>query len=182
MLELLSKYHPKSGASRPILIAHSLKVAEKAVAVARHLARREPVDVRFVEEAALLHDIGVHLTDAPEIGCTGIHPYLMHGILGREILEREGLPRHALVCERHIGVGLSREEIISQSLPLPPRDMLPLTIEERIVTYADLFFSKSDHPAHPERPIELVRERMLRHGSDKLRRLDAWHARFAVDS
>ncbi len=96
------------------------------------------------------------------------------------MLEREGLPRHALVCERHIGVGLSREDIIGQKLPLPQRDMRPVTIEEKIITYADLFFSKSSRPGQGERPIELVRERMARHGEEKIRLLDEWHELFSV--
>ena len=36
-----------------------------------------------------------------------------------KMLDSEGLPQHALVCERHIGVGLTMEDIRLQKLPLP---------------------------------------------------------------
>jgi len=179
MIKLIEKYYPTSGKTYPILLKHSQQVAQKAMIIARNLSTRQAIDLRFVEEAALLHDIGIYLTHAPEIGCRGELPYLAHGYLGRELLEREGLSRHALVCERHIGVGLSRHDIIEQSLPLPERDMIPETIEEQIITYADLFFSKSGSIEQTERPIELVRQKMGRHGEDKIAILDKWHALFS---
>ena len=179
MIKLLEKYYPKKGKTWPILLQHSRMVADKAVFIARRLAEHQTVDINFVEEAALLHDIGIHLTDAPDIGCSGKHPYLAHGILGREILEQEGLPQHALVCERHIGVGLSRIDIIEQALPLPDREMQPVTIEEQIITYADLFFSKSELVCGQERSIELVRERLSRHGVEKVDKLNYWHKLFS---
>lgn len=180
MIELLEKYHRDDKTRWPILQHHSHMVADKAVAIARKLSDQQPVDITFVEEAALLHDIGIHLTDAPEIGCHGEHPYLKHGVLGREILEREGFPKHALVCERHIGVGLSRNDIIDQELPLPKRDMRPLSIEEKIITYADLFFSKAPKHGPEERSFDVVRQRLSRHGKDKVSVLDEWHELFST--
>ena len=47
-------------------------------------------DIEFIRTAALLHDIGIFMTHAPKFGCFGDHPYLAHGYLGRELLEREG--------------------------------------------------------------------------------------------
>ena len=44
-------------------------------------------------------------------GCYGDKDYICHGYLGRALLEKEGLPAHALVCERHVGVGLSISDI-----------------------------------------------------------------------
>ena len=46
------------------------------------------------------------------------------------------------------------EEIISQHLPIsPPRDLLPESVEEKLVCYADKFFSKS-HPDDGPRSME----------------------------
>ncbi len=59
----------------------------------------------------MLHDIGIFLTNAPHIGCYGDKPYICHGYLGREILDKEGLPGHAMVCERHVGAGLTVTDI-----------------------------------------------------------------------
>lgn len=179
-LALLERYYPPGDPAREILFLHSRAVADKAVAVARRLAAAgEPVDIAFVEEAALLHDIGIRYVHAPRIGCTGSLSYLTHGCKGREILEAEGLPRHALVCERHIGVGLTTDDIRRNRLPIPEHDMRPLTLEEEIVTYADLFFSKNpDAPLREKSPDE-IRHGLARFGSDKVAIFDAWHRRFA---
>lgn len=176
-LLLIEKYYPPGTTGHRILLRHSLRVASKADAIARRLGA-ERVDLVFVHEAALLHDIGMFYTDAPEIGCHGKLPYLSHGFKGRELLEKEGFPRHALVCDRHIGVGLSASEICALGLPLPVRDMLPLTLEEEIVTYADLFFSKNPTENDRERSTEAVRQTLSRYGEGKIAVFDRWHARF----
>ena len=107
---------------------HSRQVADRCLAiVAKH--KELPVDVQFMEEAAMLHDIGIYRCDAPSIHCHGTEPYLRHGPIGGEILRAEGLPRHARVAERHTGTGLPGFE--------------PETLEEQIICYADKFYSKS---------------------------------------
>ncbi len=177
-IALIEKYYAPGSEAHRILLRHSGRVTAKAVAAARALKQREPIDVEFVREAALLHDIGILFTNAPDLGCHGKLPYLAHGYKGRELLDQEGLPQHALVCERHIGVGLTAEEISASHLPLPVRDMLPLTVEEQIVTYADLFFSKNPTENDQERTPDQVRETLARFGADKPAVFDAWHARF----
>lgn len=178
-LALLEKYYPSGSPAHAILLAHSRAVAAKALATAHRVAATMAVDLAFVEEAALLHDIGIRFTAALQLGCHGELPYLAHGYKGRELLEAEGLPRHALVCDRHIGVGISVEEIRAQQLPLPERDLRPVTIEEEIVTYADLFFSKRPETLTTEKSPERVRAGLLRYGADKAAIFDAWHRRFA---
>jgi uncharacterized protein len=176
---LLEKYYPPGDPAREILFTHSRAVAAKARAVAKHLATSETLDLPFIEEAALLHDIGVRFVHAPSIGCHGDLPYLAHGYKGRELLEAEGWPRHALVCERHIGVGLSAAEIVAQQLPLPARDMIPQSLEEMIITYADLFFSKGEQELTREKGVERVRQGLERFGAENLAIFERWHARFA---
>lgn len=179
-IKLIEKYYPQGSTAHRALLRHSLRVAELATRIARRLSPSTAVDVAFVEQAALLHDIGILHTDAPEIGCYGSLPYLAHAYKGREMLEAEGLPRHALVCDRHVGIGLSAAEIISKRLPLPHRDMLPMTIEEQIVTYADLFFSKSVKEKDRLRPVEKVRNKLAGYGAEKLAAFEAWHQRFGL--
>ena len=174
-LELIDKYYNDHAHARSILIAHSHQVAKLAVAVAVHVGRSQPVDTDFIEQAALLHDIGMLYTDTPKLGCHGNQPYITHGVLGAELLCKEGLPRHALVCERHIGVGLSVEDIKLQDLPLPLRDMRPQTLEEEIVAYADLFFSKTKKGM---RTPDMVRTSLARYGEYKVAIFDKWHKRF----
>lgn len=154
---LIRKYYEPGSLAFNLLIGHSRAVAQKALEVAERLNNLTP-DRLFIEEAALLHDIGIFGTDAPDIGCHGDKPYICHGYLGRELLEREGLPAHALVCERHVLVGISIADIDRHGLPIPRRDMLPLTLEERIICFADKFFSKKTDALVREKPLEEVKE------------------------
>mgnify|MGYP000266250059 FL=1 len=148
---------------------HSKLVAEKAL----KLAQAHPelnIDSDFVYEAAMLHDIGVYLTHAPSIYCTGEAPYIRHGIIGAELLRNEGYPKHALVCERHTGTGLTVDDIISQNLPLPHRDMCPISLEEKLVCFADKFYSKST--PDQEKPFDKVRKSVAKYGDASLHRFD----------
>ncbi len=147
-------------------------VAQKAIKVAQRINHLNP-DIKFIEEAAMLHDIGIYLTKAPHLGCFGDKPYICHGYLGREILEKEGYPRHAIVCETHVGVGLSVADIEKNNFPVPKRDMIPATIEEKVVCFADKFFSKDNDPLK-EKPISKVREFIGKFGEDKLKQFDEW--------
>ncbi len=170
-LEIISKYFDRNSTPYIILVEHSRSVAKKSLEIAERLSYGRP-DIEFIEEAAMLHDIGIFMTNGPDIGCNGDRPYICHGYLGREILEKEGLPRHALVCERHVGVGITVEDIDKGRLPLPRRDMLPLTIEEKIICYADKFFSKKPDSSGRERPIEEVRKSIVQYGVNKLKAFD----------
>lgn len=173
--EIIDRYYGSQPQLKELLLTHSECVARKAKeCLARHSF---DIDSRFVEEAAMLHDIGILRTHAPGILCMGDRPYICHGVEGRAILESEGLPRHALVCERHTGSGLSVGDIIRQDLPLPHRDMLPVSIEEKLVCYADKFFSKSGDLAR-EKPLDKVISEMARHGEDTLGRFMELHALF----
>jgi uncharacterized protein len=175
---LIDKYYSGHDRAKSILMAHSQRVAELALRVVGRVETIEQVDKDFVEQAALLHDIGMLFTDTPKLECHGDRPYIAHGIIGAEILRQEGLPRHALVCERHIGVGLSIEDITSQNLPLPLREMQPETIEEKIIAYADLFYSKTKQGI---RTATMVRTALTRHGRHKARIFDEWHRRFSPE-
>jgi uncharacterized protein len=162
-----------------VLVAHSRSVAGKALRVADRLVESGlDLDRPFIEEASLLHDIGIFLTRTPSLGCHGQHPYVCHGLLGRVLLEEKGFPRHGLVCERHVGVGINAAEIRALGLPLPMRDMLPVTLEEEIICYADKFFSKSGDGTDREKPVEEIAGNLARYGPDKAERFLAWVKRF----
>jgi len=177
--QILTRHFGDAAEACAIVLEHSRMVADMALRIARSL--NDPaLDLLFIEEAALLHDIGVCRTDSPGIGCSGDAPYILHGIIGREILEAEGLPRHALVCERHIGVGLTVDDIVSQGLPLPLRDMVPVTREERIVCYADLFFSKKGNSLRHEKAPHEIRKGLSRHGEHRVAIFDGWLVEFGL--
>lgn len=170
-LELLEKHFGSNRQGLEIVYRHSRMVADKALGIAGGLAG---LDLEFIEQAALLHDIGVSRIYAPMLNCFGKAPYIRHGIIGREILEEEGYPRHALVCERHIGVGLSLDDIARQKLPLPEREMSPVSREERIVALADLFFSKKGGELEREKSLDQVRRDLSKFGDRKVEILESW--------
>lgn len=174
---ILRDYYPPGSATYDILMRHGEQVAAKALAVAEHLDTAA-VDKAFLHEAAMVHDIGIFLTDTPALGCRGEHPYICHGTLGRELLESHGLDRHALVCERHVGVGLSAGDIQRQHLPLPVRDMRPKTIEEKIICYADKFYSKDSGQTAAPRTIAEIVAMLRRYGEQPAQRFQGWSRRF----
>ena len=119
-------------------------------------------DAAFVEEAAMLHDIGIFLTDADAIHCFGKYHYLCHGYLGADLLRKEGLPRHALVAERHTGTGLTLKQILERDLPVPHRDMVPVSVEEKIICFADKFYSKTR--PQEEKTVEQAENSLVKFG------------------
>lgn len=174
-VSLIDKYYPKADELKHILLTHSRSVADKAL----WIADRHPelgLDRDFLYEAAMLHDIGIFLTDASGIYCFGEHPYICHGYLGADLVRAEGFPRHALACERHTGAGLSLEQIVEQDLPVPHREMLPVSLEEQVICFADKFFSKTHLDA--EKSVEKARKSLQRYGEAGLRRFDGWCERF----
>jgi len=173
--DIIKEYYPSSARLTQILVDHSRRVADKALAVAQGVPHLNP-DTTFVYEAAILHDIGIIYTDTPAIHCRGASPYVCHGILGRKMLEDQGLDAHALVCERHVGTGITIADIRNQNLPLPLRDMQPVTIEETIVCYADKFFSKA--PNDKERDLKEVLDKLACYGQEKAATLLKWHRWF----
>jgi uncharacterized protein len=170
-IALLGKYC--QGDVLDVVAGHGRVVADLALDVCRRIGLSE-ADSSFVEEAALLHDIGVCRIHAPKLSLHGVYPYIMHGIIGREILEHENLPLHALVCERHIGVGLTVEDIISQQLPLPQREMVPLSLPEQIICFADLFYSKNPGRITQKKSLEQVRKKLSGFGDLKVQIFDKW--------
>ena len=177
---IFEQHYPAGDPAREILWQHSGAVADLSLEIGRRMVESlsgESPRLDFLEQAAWLHDIGIRYTHAPGIGCQGDLPYLCHGVIGREICDKAGLPEHGLVCERHVGTGLTADEVTATGFPMPIRDMLPLSLEERIICYADQFFSKSS----PEM-LELaeVRRRVGRHGATPLARFEALHGEFGT--
>ena len=156
-----------------ILIQHSEQVKNKAIEVAKRVPELNP-NLKFIEEAAMLHDIGIKFCKAPEIGCTGNNPYIAHGDIGRNMLVKEGFPKHARVCERHIGVGITLKEIKEKELPLQKIDLIPESIEEKIICFADKFFSKDPGKISVESTVDDIKKRLAKHGKDKVKKFEEW--------
>lgn len=172
---IIDQYYSEENALRRILLVHSRQVTERALRIAD--AHPElAIDRPFVQEAAMLHDIGIFLCDAPGIACHGKEPYICHGRLGAEILRKEGYERHARVCERHTGAGITEAQIIAQNLPLPHQDFLPETMEEKVICYADKFFSKTH--LDREKTIEKAEKSLMKFGEEGVKRFQQWERMF----
>ena len=168
---VIDKYYSDNPPLKSLLLLHSTLVARKALAIVD--SHPELGAYRgFVEEAAMLHDIGIFLTDAEPIHCFGKYHYLCHGYLGADLLRNEGLPRHALVAERHTGTGLTLKQILERDLPLPHRDMAPVSIEEKIVCFADKFFSKTR--PEEEKTVEQAENSLAKFGQEGVEIFNGW--------
>lgn len=177
MENLLRKYCANNEKLFQVLLVHSSQVAKRALSIADNHPEWN-IDRKFLQEAALLHDIGCTKVNAPAIHCLGTEPYIRHGIIGGEILRAEGLPAHARVAERHTGTGLTRVQIIRQGLPLPEEDFTPQTIEERIICYADKFYSKTH--LDKTKSYEQALHSLEKFGQEGLRLFQKWHEEFEI--
>jgi uncharacterized protein len=173
VIKIIEKYYEPDSKAYRFVLHHGMIVAKKALEVAERVKELKP-DFNFIEEAAILHDIGIFMTYAPKIGCFGYHPYISHGYLGRELLEKEGLLKHAKVCETHVGVGLTEKDIEINNFPLPKRNMIPETLEEKIICFADKFYSKDENFLERQKSISEIRKMIRKYGDDKLRQFDEW--------
>lgn len=176
-IDLLAQYYDPQSRTFNILVEHGKQVAQKALAAARKVPELKP-DLEFINTAAMLHDIGIYRTKSPVLGCYGKHPYICHGILGSELLNARGFQKLALVCERHVGAGIGVADIRQRHLPLPLRDMIPLSIEEQLICYADKFFSKNGGDRSTEKSIAEIIADLSRYGSDKVQRFESWVKKF----
>lgn len=199
-LALLHRYYPEDNALRRMLLHHSRQVCARALKI----VERHPelgANRNLVEAGAMLHDIGIFLTDAPGIHCHGTAHYILHGSLGAQLLrnEAEQLKKEkqqaeqlkeeqpqaiqlqeelhfyealARICERHTGTGLTRQTIIEWGLPDPQQDLLPETIEEQIICYADKFYSKSH--LERERTIPQTLQSLEKFGDEGVEKFRHW--------
>ncbi|GGR27378.1 HD domain-containing protein [Streptomyces roseolus] len=143
-IRALHRKHAPSDAAFELVFTH----CEIVAAIAEQLLARHGrgTDAELVRAGCLLHDIGVYrLYDSA--GRIDGASYVTHGVLGHRLLAEEGLPETLCrFCSCHTGVGLTQEDVLTQGLPIPPADYVPVTPEERMVMYADKFHSKSTPP------------------------------------
>ena len=174
--EIIDRFYPCDDELKMIYMTHANAVAGFAL----ELAERHPelgLDKDFLYEAAMLHDIGIFLTDAPRIHCHGKEQYLCHGYLGACLMRELGLERHARVCERHTGTGLAKDVIETNGWNLPHEDFLPETLEEQLICFADKFFSKTKF-LHEPRTFEQVVESMQKISDGSVKKVKEWAGMF----
>ena len=177
-LSIIHKYIAPSSPVYQFYIIHVTLVTAKALSIAERLgfSRKQK---QFIEEAAMLHDIGIIRVNAPEINCRGSLPYEMHVKEGKKILQSEGLDDHARIAENHFGVGgITKKEIMQANLRLPPEDIACTQLEDKIISYADLFFSKSPADIFQEASLERVREKISKYGPRQQQIFELWYEEF----
>ena len=171
-LKIIDKYFADNQRGKEIYMIHVTLVTNKALEIGRKLGLSDE-SLRFIEEAAMLHDIGCCQVNMPAMNVKSEKPYLCHIIEGQKILEAEGMPKHARVAVTHTGVGIFTDEVRDKNLPIEEKDYLPETIEEKIICYADLFYSKNPDSLFVPNSDKKIRgyfEGMPRH----LKILDEW--------
>lgn len=178
--EIINKFYEPGSELWNILVGHSQAVADLASEIVR-LHPELSADERFVYEGAMLHDIGIIRTNAPSIHCHGTADYICHGTQGSIMLREMGYTRHALVCERHTGAGITADEVTAMQLPIPVRDYTPQSIEEKIICYADKFFSKSKN-LKEQKNLERAIKSVSKYGEAPKNRFMAMHEMFAIPS
>ena len=173
ILALHEKYAPTAEAL-DLVYQHCLIVC--GIAEQLHARAGLDSDIDLVRAGCLLHDIGVYrLYDAA--GELDHADYIRHGVLGHDLLLAEGFPE--AICRFascHTGMGLSRQDVLRQRLPLPPADYLAETGEEALVMYADKFHSKTTPPALLTACAYAVSVR--RFGEDKVAAFESMRAAF----
>ncbi len=140
-MRLLAEYGREAGWTK-----HCFAVAEAAARVGDVLAKNRPIDCSFLWSAALLHDIGRHITHDP----------LLHGVEGYKLLSMLGHEKEAYVCAAHILFGLNAAE--ATQLGLPDLDFKPRTIEEKLVPLVD-YLIEYDQPTTLDRRFSSLSKR-----------------------
>lgn len=116
----------------PNVISHAEAVAELALDIADKLAKNDlKINRDLVEVGALLHDLGRSKTHGVD-----------HGVVGAKLAESAGLPEPVVrIIKSHVGGGITAQE--AEAFGWPKDIYMPITIEEKIVSYADKLIDKS---------------------------------------
>jgi len=134
------------------LIAHSIAVANLSI----EIGKRCNADIPLLECGALFHDMG-------RVRENGI----AHGIIGAKMVLDLGYPQEvANIVKRHVGGGLTPEE--AKNLGLTETDLMPETLEEKIVCHADNLIKK-DKKIKLEKVLEEYRKMNLHNQVERIR-------------
>ena len=139
----------------PKVIKHCKAVAKLAVETAEACKEKGlKVDLELVEIGALLHDIGRSKTHS-------VH----HAVIGAGILKAAGLPEPVIsIIKKHVGGGITANE--AKQLGWLKDVYAPVTLEEKIVSYADKLIGNAKRV-----PIEeTLKELASKHGQDAAER------------
>lgn len=143
----------------PRVISHCEAVAELAMETACKLEKKGlKIDLNLLQVGALLHDLGRSKTHTVD-----------HAVIGAEIAEEAGLPVLVVrIIKRHVGGGITPEE--AEEFGWPKDVYVPITLEEKIVSYADKLIEHSKKgPIESE--IEQLQNEHKDDAAERVRRL-----------
>ena len=127
-------------------VNHCIAVADLADHLAPIIGKHHDIDADFLWSAALLHDIGRHVTHDP----------VRHGVAGYNLMMELGHPEVAFVCASHVLFGLKADEAVQ--FGLPQKDFFPQKIEEMLVALID-YLIEFDKPTTLQARFSSLRER-----------------------
>ena len=135
----------------PIVIRHCAVVAELALEIADKLEKKGmKVDRKLIEVGALLHDLGRSKSNGVD-----------HGIVGANMATSAGLPEPLVnIIKKHVGGGITFSE--AEAFGWPKDVYVPITLEEKIVSYADKLIDQSKRV-----PIDLEIKKLQREHKDE---------------
>jgi uncharacterized protein len=141
------------------VINHCRAVTELALETAGILREKGfKIDYELVEIGALLHDIGRSKTHS-------VH----HGVIGAEIVKSAGLPDSVVsIVKRHVGGGITASE--AEWLGWPKDVYVPVTLEEKVVSYADKLIEKGKR-APIEVTIQKFADKGMNEAAERVRKL-----------
>ncbi len=173
--KIIHKYIKPNSLTYCLYMPHVILVTNKALKAAKKLKLTKN-QIQFIEVAGMLHDIGIVRIDDPLLGCTGKLPYIQHLTEGKKILTKEGLPKHALVCEKHTTI--TKQQVINRSLDIEPRDYTPKTIEQEIIAWADKFYSKNFEKLWDKKTVKQISKMRKSYGMDAYNLFNSWDKKF----
>lgn len=104
------------------------------------------IDKELLEVGALVHDLGVYFCFDEDFNPNKKAPdYFYHGWQGEKFLRSQGINDNKILrfTTVHAGVGITKEDIKREKLNLPKKDFIPVSLEEKILTFADKFHTKA---------------------------------------
>ena len=175
IVALHKKYAP-SDAAFDLVFTHCQIVWE----LAEQLIKQSilPVNSELVKVGCLLHDIGVYRLYLPN-GEIDHANYIKHDTEGYALLKEEGFDEQfCRFASCHTGVGLAKQEIEEEDLPIPPADYFAETPEEQLIMYADKFHTKTTPPKFMT--ADAYAEKQRRFGEEKVKRFRQFQKEFGT--
>jgi uncharacterized protein len=137
------------GCSKEV-INHCMAVTSLAIETAKIIQDKAiQVDIALVEIGAILHDLGRSKTHTVD-----------HAVVGANIAKQAGLPKSVIsIIKRHVGGGITQNE--AQKLGWKADIYMPLTLEEKIVSYADKLIENSKLVSIENTIEKLIKEKKI---------------------